>query len=189
MAAFIWGSAANETLDAGEEAIIARLLDHGWSVATLRADTEVATNTFTVDDANAYDLVLISKSVNSLDVGSTMKGTTTGILFWEANLMQSFGGPGSTNDGPDRAREMLAFIDETSLDDTSWHNAKQEMCLDVPAGYEALSGGVIQQGFVPDVPKGSGYVRIGRYQDEGQPVGRQMSSFQRRHQPLCVPTR
>jgi hypothetical protein len=177
-AVFIWGSAANRTLDAGEQAIIARLHDQGWSVTTVRADTEVATHEFTVDDANTYDLVLISKSVNSLDVGGTMKRSTTGILFWEANLMQSFGGPESTNDGSDRTREMLAFIDETGLGDTSWHNAKQQMCLDVPAGFEALAGGLsngpmdfytatVEQGFVPDVPKGAGYVRIGRYQDCG----------------------
>jgi hypothetical protein len=128
------------SLNTSEQQIKQRLGQLGFAVTTRDDDA------LTTSGLSGYDLVVMSKTVTSTTVGSKLKGTGTGVLFWEDNQQQ---------------RSMMATIDETGLADTAWHIGTTTVAMNggAPSGLRAgLSGSVpfVTGGEVTYAPRKSG---------------------------------
>lgn len=106
--------------NAHEVALVERLESQGWMIA-LVSDAAVTTAM-----ADAADLVLMSKTVNSTSVGTKLKETTTGVIFWEDNQQRL---------------QMMATIDNDGSNGTAWHSTGHSIDVD-PDAPGALSAGL-----------------------------------------------
>jgi hypothetical protein len=108
-----------DALNASELALRSRLRAQGFEVA-VRSDRDLRAG-----DGDAFDVVVMSKTVDSVEVGQKLKDTATGVVFWEDNQQQ---------------RSMLATIDDDGRSGTAWHSAETQADVagDAPDG---LTGG------------------------------------------------
>ena len=105
--------------NAHEVALVDRLELQGWTV-TLVSDAAVTTAM-----ADASDLVLMSKTVHSTTVGTKLKGTTTGVIFWEDNQQRL---------------QMMATIANDGSGGTTWHSTRHSVDVDAAAPSELRAG-------------------------------------------------
>lgn len=115
-------------LNTSENQIITRLEGQGHTVNT------TTDSTLTTTLANVYDLVIMSKTVNSGIIGTKLRNCTAPVMFWEDNQQAG------TVDGPVGAIYM-ATIDDSAQPNTSWHGTGTQIYVDSGVA-SALRGGL-----------------------------------------------
>lgn len=109
-----------DELNESEEALHARLAAHGLRVSVIEdSDADGV-------DHGAFDLIVISKTVESEQVSNHFKPASGGVIFWEDNA---------------QALPMMATIDDSEQSNTGWHSRATDVEIDARAP-SALTGGL-----------------------------------------------
>lgn len=95
-----------EDLNASEMALRSRLRSRRFDV-TATSDVDLREG-----DGASYDVVVMSKTVDSGDVGAKLKSAATGVVFWEDNQQQL---------------SMMATIDDDGSSGTAWHSTETQV--------------------------------------------------------------
>ena len=121
------------SLNAAESEVRSVLRDDGFVVDVVE-DSAVR-----ADDADGNDVILISKTVESVAVDGTFKTTDVGVVFWEDNAqaVETGGEEGSVGTGT----PMLATIGLVNPSSTAWHAAGTDVYVN-PAAPDVLRGGL-----------------------------------------------
>lgn len=140
-----------------ESKLVDRLASLGFEVRIVD-DSVVAQQ-----DADASSIVIMSKTVNSNEVGTSVKRTTAGVIFWEDNQQML---------------SMMATIDNDGSQGTYWHGTSSDVYVrsDAPEELRAGRSGLIpfytradQLTFSPPGELSSDAILIARFNDASNP--------------------
>jgi hypothetical protein len=115
---FVVGNSSD--LNTSEQQIQARLKGKGYQVLIVNDDVAFQNKNSTID------LVIVSKTVNSLNVGTKYKNASCGFMTWEDNLQMS---------------QLMGYSENDGSKGTAWH-AKYQNWYVVPKAPVALRAGL-----------------------------------------------
>ncbi len=128
-----------DDLNPSENQMLSRLKKGGYLVTVVNDDEEAPL---------AYhqtDLIIVSKTVNSLNVGNRYKDASCGFMTWEDNLQMG---------------QLMGYSDNDGSEGTAWHSKRENWHL-VPDAPESLGAGLKGIVQIYDVPEETTYSPTG----------------------------
>lgn len=117
-------------MNPSEQQLRQRLQAQGYAV-TVRDDDQAA-------DSRGHQLVMLSKTVESIKIADRYHDTAAGLMTWEDNAQAIE--QGGRTDRPGTGVPMLAWINETNPKGTTWHTRGDQWYIQAGVDPELRAG-------------------------------------------------